>query len=383
MNTFSFAWMGVGGGAVELASRVFCDSPDSPPLVLVDTDVLALNACPDAEVLLIGETRFEGGGAGGHPVNGRLAALDDVNKLRRALMDVRLLVILTTLGGGTGTGATPEILKLARQIGIRTLCFAVLPFGFSPASVRAHADRALPQLEDASDALVVVPADALYADAAELPVGQAQAAAAHRLGEGLLLLHRLVSRPGHIKLGAGGLYRMLAETGGRCRFATASADGPKRAERLVADLCASPLMESGRTLRAAHGLLVGVLGGDDLRLKEIDDVMRGLRQAGGGEATTRLGTVLDPGMNGRLGLVVLAFERWQRAAAVAAAQGADPLAGSMINLPGGRGRKPPPASRLSFGPTGRGRFQGVAPTVFEGEDLDIPTYQRQGIVLDK
>lgn len=383
MNVFPITWMGVGSGAAAMVARIARDRASTSRPIAVDTDVLALNACEAADVLLIGESRFEGAGAGGQAVNGRMAALDDSEKLKRTLMDTRLLVVLTCLGGGTGSGATPEILKLARRMGARSLCFATQPFRFESPEVRAQAERALPRLEEAADSLVLVPSDALYAGALDVPIAAAQEQAAQQLGAGVLLLHRLLSAPGHIRLGPGALCRLLAEVGGRCRFAAAEAQGENRVARAVSALCASPLLGGeAHDMSSAGGLVLGVLGSDDLRLKEIGDVMDALRESSRPDLTMRLGTVLDPALAGKLALVALVFERWQAATPERAAAPVAELGDTFLRVGASRRRKRVAESLLSFGPSGRGRFQGVAPTVLDNEDLDIPTYQRRGLALE-
>lgn len=378
MKHVPLACMAVGGGASGLLAQVADEAGQGARLIAVDTDVMALNECRGVDVILLGASRFEGSGAGGRPVNGVLAAQDDEGKLKRVLADLRILVLATCLGGGTGTGAAPRILALARQQGVRTMCFAILPFKFEPMPVRAQAERAIPQLEDEADALVVLNSDALCATGGNgVTCDQARQIAGRRIADGLLLFHRLLTLPGHIRLGSNGLCRLLAEGGGRCRFAAARAAGDGRVARAVSELCEFPQFGGSDALAGSRGLLLGIMGGEDLLLKEVGEVMGALRQAGYADCPTRMGTVLDPVFNGSLALVVLAFENW-----TTAEPGAKPgVASDLLNLPSGR-RKARSESKLSFGPVGKGRFSGVAPTFFAGEDLDIPTYRRRGIVLE-
>lgn len=137
--------------------------------------------------------------------------------------------------------------------------------------------------------------------------------------------------------------------------------------------------------------MLGILAGPDLRLAEIGEVMGALRSHAPKGCLIEMGTVLDAQYEGRIELVALSFESWvaavsqpappaKEAAPPAAAE--PPVADAFPIQPGSR-RSRAKGSKLSFGATGRGKFRDVEPTLHEGQDLDVPTYIRRGIALER
>lgn len=362
--------LGVGGGAGQIVDRIAASAGKGLRAVAMDTDAIALAGLKCAEARLLGAVRLEGVGAGGDPVNGRLAAQDDVSIVRETVGGVRFLVTIVSLGGGTGSGAAPEILSCARKNGVTTLCFALLPFGFEGRRRLAAAERVVPLLEDASDTLVVLQNDALYADAAEVPLAEALRRAAEGVESGVLMIWRMLSRPGFIRLDERALRTLLCR-GGPCRYAFVSARGENRAREVVRQLVGSPGLRDGEAMAEAGAVLVCIEGGEDLRLREISEIMSAIETNTGSGSRVSLGTVLDPEAIDILRTTVLVFEKWTDSDAAPA-----PAPSSGL-------RKPPRSgSKLSFGATGRGRFHDIEPTVVEGADMDVPAYIRRGIALE-
>lgn len=361
-----------------------------------DSDARTLAGCGRTRPVELGHARLSGAGAGGDPTAGREAASDDPQRIRDELADVRILILLVCLGGGTGTGGAPVVLRNARELGITTLVFATLPFVFEGDQRRNVALRAVAQLEECSDALVVVPNSDLVAGSEEVSVREAFRQANAYLGRGLTLVWQLVTQSGYIQLGLSDLRTLLRAGGGRSHFGAATGRGATRATDAVERLMACRLIKRTNALSRARALLVGVVGGDDLRLSEIGTVMNALTAAVGAGCRVRMGTVITPSDNpaaagtaplpeGSIGVVVIGFEEWH-------ADGSAPGDPEMVETSddaAGQEKKTrrrarrPIDSKLSFGATGRGRFTGVEPTVFDGEDLDTPTFVRRGITLGR
>ena len=163
---------------------------------------------------------------------------------------------------------------------------------------------------------------------------------------------------------------MVAKAG-RGRFAAVSSMGPDRARDISDMIARAPLLTMGSG--PVRSILCGVLAGEDLRLNEISTISEGVRSAFGNQATTfELATVNDEEtFSGRISVVLLLFE------ANAKDTTEDIPSGVMGNKRKKRAAKP-----LGVGPQGRGRFNNAEPTIWNSEDLDIPTYLRRGISLD-
>ena len=380
--------LGVGGGGCRLAASVQAAYGQGLRALGVDTDALSNRAAAAGGMtcLLFGGSRLAGHGTGGDAIQGRLAAQDDMQNLQPHLQGVRTVVITACLGAGTGGGMTPEIVKNLHDMGLATICFVTRPFTFEGEARRKAAERVLPMIEENADSLVVVALDDLFSDAGEPLLADAVQVAENLIAAGITLLWRIVSKPGFISLDAERLHTMVLK-GGNARFGYASAEGPDRAAKVVDALQKCRLLRSGDALAKANAQLLGILAGRDLRLVEIGQIMEKLRGLSMKECQVEMGTVLDEQYEGRIDLVVLAFESWTAAVQIEPRKDAPPaqeppVAEAFPIQPGsrkGRGK----ASKLSFGATGRGKFQNVEPTLFNGLDLDVPTYMRRGITLDR
>jgi cell division protein FtsZ len=380
--------MGVGGGGCRLAAAVLSAYGDGVRALGMDTDALSIRTASEGGLtcLLLGGSRLTGHGTGGDAIMGRLAVQDDLPNLTAHVQGVRSVVLVTCLGSGTGGGATPEVVKALHDQGIATLCFATLPFAFEGEARRKAAERVLPMIEEHADSVVVLPLDDLFADTQEPVLTAALEAADRVLATAVTLLWRLVSTPGFIALDEERLHAMVVK-GGNARFGFASAEGPERALRAAETLRGCRTLRNGDALSKANALLFGILAGRDLRLAEVGDLMGRIRACCKKECVVEMGTVQDQGFEGRIELVALAFESWTAASSVApipdvSAGHEPPVAESFPIRPGGR-RSRAKGSKLSFGATGRGKFDQVEPTLHAGQDLDIPTFVRRGITLER
>lgn len=371
--------IGVGGGGCRMAAMAFATHGEGLRAMGIDTDAVANRCISGLRCLLLGAARLDGQGTGGDVIKGRLAVQDDIENVRRELDGVRTVVLVTCLGGGTGAGATPELLKIFRDMGIVTLCFVTRPFGFEGAVRHQSAERCLPMFEENADTLVVVPLDELHAQTGQAQAVEANEAAIRILAVGLTLLWRVLLSPGFVQLDPARLRSMLLH-GKTARFSMASADGGERAIQVVTGLCQSPLLRSGGALGNAHALALGVMAGHDLRLTELGIIMERVRAACHRDCHIEMGTVLDARFEGRIELVALAFDSWVTSADVRPAETVSVDVTSGLNGEA-VSRKSKTGKNSKLGRSGR--FRGVEPTLYGGEILDTPTYQRRNIVLER
>ena len=380
--------LGVGGGGCRLAASVLSAYGGGMRALGVDTDALSNREASSGGLtcLLLGGARLAGHGTGGDAIKGRLVAQDDMQNLVPHLQGIRTVLLTACLGAGTGGGATPEIVKALHDMGIATVCFVTLPFGFEGESRRKAAERVLPMIEESADSMVVIALDDLFTDAADCLLEEAVRKAEGVVAAGITLIWRLVSKPGFIQMDAERLHAMILK-GGNARFGYASAEGANRATHVTTALRGCRLLRSGDALAKANALLLGILAGPDLRLAEIGEIMSKVRSVCKAECSIEMGTVLDAQFDGRIELVVMTFESWAAATTLDARKESPPMheppVAEDFPIQSGTKRSRSKGSKLSFGATGRGKFQNVEPTIHNGQDLDIPTFLRRGIQLDR
>ena len=355
--------IGIGTAGSAIARGVKRAFGDDLRYVLADTD--AATGAAGEPFTLLGGDRFSGRGTGGDVTNGRLAAESSVKSLDEHLSGVRVAVVTTALGGGTGGGATLETCKYLTGRGIPTVVFATTPFLFEGEDRQRNAKSVMAMIEESANSTFFLPLDKLIGDIDNMT--EALRRAVDTVASAVTLFWRLVEKPGYIRLDAEQLRHLLVGAG-RGRFAAVTAQGPARAAEAVDRLMRSELLTtSSGPVRSA---LCGVLAGDDLLLSEVGAIAEGVRNNFAGQEF-KLATVNDEAtFSGRLSVVLMLFE--------SASKPEDQA--PVPNVVSGRRRRA--KTPLGVGPTGRGRFKNAEPTIWNGEDLDIPTFIRKSINLD-
>jgi cell division protein FtsZ len=384
--------IGIGGGGARLAAAVHTLYKDAMRIVCIDTDAIANRELISNTIpcILIGAARLSGNGTGGDAVKGRLAIQDDLHLLHAHLQGVRTAVILTCLGAGTGSGVTPEIMSALHDMGIATMCIATEPFGFEDEARKTTATRAKAMIEEHVDSFCLINLDELFHSTSESLIRSGIDASNKILASGITLLWRLLTRPGFLSINAERLHTFILH-GGTSSFGHASASGSERTEVLISSFRECKLLRSGDSIAKANAMLVGILAGSDLRLTEIGDIMKTLRDWSKTEAQIEMGTVLDPAFDGRVEVVIFCFEH-SMIPVVEAKKNASTSSvttppsippAEVFQIQPGSAKRSKSKSKLSLGATGKGKFQNVEPTIYNGQDLDIPTYLRKNIHLDR
>ena len=374
--------IGIGGAGGRIIARAGAGVPESVHLAAVNTDTAELAELELPVKLQIGAKRTRGAGCGGNAGTGRLAAEDDLSTVRELFAGARLVLAAAGLGGGTGTGALPAVLRAAHEAGALSAALVTLPFAFEGPTRRAAAEEALRGVRDAADLLVAVSNDRLLETIEDDRVAAAFERADAIVGDSAATLCNLVARPAYIRLDFGDLQDLIGRCDGVCTLGYAEGEGRNRAQKAADALLKGPMLEAGKLLAGAGAILVGIVGGEDLALKDVGDLMQAIQDHAPEGCRIGMGTTLNPALKRKLTAVVFTGD------AAIAVPAAESRAEAGARKPARRTRRVKANERqrlleLDLTPTGRGRFKNVEPTVLDGEDLDIPTYIRRGISLDK
>lgn len=360
--------IGVGTAGCALARGVQKAFGQNLRLLLTDTD--AATGTGEGTFLLLGGDRLSGRGTGGNDVNGRMAAEDSLHAFDAALQGVHLAVVITSLGGGTGTGATIEIVKHLHSRGITTPVFATEPFKMEGEERCRRARGALSLIAENANGAFFLPLDKLVQG--EDNMSAALSRAIETLAAGVALFWRLLETPGYIRLDAERLQKLL-ENAGRGRFATATAQGADRVAQVLDTLTHSHILTGGP--EQLQAVLLGVLAGDDLRLSECEALAKGVRAFAGEKLPFTLATVNDEAtFAGQLSVVVLLLEPYSGNATQ-----------DKMNKTTRRRLQRTLRNKeaLAIGPQAQGgRFHNTEAMRYNSEDLDVPTYMRKGISIE-
>ncbi len=358
----SLLLIGVGTSGSAIARGVGRAYGDGIRIVLADTD--ATTGQDFTDFVLLGGERLAGRGTGGDPVSGSLAAEESVHALDEHLEGVRLAVVVTALGGGTGSGATTEIAKHLTKRGIPSIVFATTPFVFESEARQRTSRGAIGMLCDVANATFLLPLDKLVDGIDNMD--DALRRAVDTVASGVTLFWRLVEKPGYIRMDAERIRHLLANAG-RGRFATVTTRGPGRAAEAIDKIIHSDLLTASSGPVAS--IVCGVLAGNDLLLSEVGEIADGVRNSFAG-LSFDLATVNDEAtFSGRLSVVVLLFE----ASTKKPNEKAEPT--SVMRPRRARRNVSPVAARID-------RFNHADPSVWRDENLDVPTFLRKGLQLD-
>jgi cell division protein FtsZ len=343
----------------------------------LNTDARALHETHATTKLQIGSELTRGAGAGGSHEIGRKAAEEDSEMIRGLFTDAGLLMVVAGLGCGTGTGSTPVILDLARESGLFTMCFATMPFKFEGEQRKIKAEEGLAQIIDLADIVVIVPNDRLFADSCENDLNAAFKKADEVLGVGVSAVWRLLTKPGFVKLNLADIRRIAGNAGGVCAFGYGDGTGKDRAETAMTDLWNNPLLDGGKVVTGAKAILLSIVGDPSLTLKEVGDITDEVTAKAQPGAHIFVGTVLDDTWKNRISITMLVAEQWS-------VEEKEPLSWAKTkgSARSDRKKKDFIQATIEFLP-GKGRFKDAEPTVMDGEDLDIPTFIRKNIKIER
>ncbi|MCD6531229.1 cell division protein FtsZ [bacterium] len=306
--------IGVGGAGVNAVNRMIAAGLGEVDFVVVNTDnqVLARSAAPVK--ICIGKQLTRGLGAGGDPEIGQKAAEEDRDIIAEHLEGVDMLFITAGMGGGTGTGASPIIAKIAKEMDILTVAVVTKPFNFEGRKRLENAERGIENLKSIVDTLIVIPNEKLLS----IVERQTTFIEAFQKADEVLLnatqgISELITKPGYINLDFSDVRSILKDRGGDAIMGTGIAtleEGPvEAANRAIT----CPLLDDIQ-ITGAKGVLINVTGGPNLSLPDAADAANLISDRAGPDADIKFGVIIDEEMTDRVKVTVIAagFQRKQR-----------------------------------------------------------------------
>lgn len=317
--------IGVGGGGSNAVNRMLSAGlgGDDVEFIVANTDLQALqqNAAPVR--LQIGAKLTDGLGAGADPDIGRRAALEDTEQLIGALSGADMVFVAAGLGGGTGTGAAPVVTALASELGALTVATVTKPFKFEGQRRALQAERGLEELRGSTDAVIAIPNERLLATVdRNLPLTRAFEVVDDVLHQAVRGISDLILVPGLINLDFADVKSIMARRG-IAIMGTGTGDGETRSIEAAKRAVSSPLLED-TSLDGTRSVIVNVTGGADLSMIEVSEATGFIQETAHPDANIIFGAVVDPEMDGKVKITVIATDFGDEVAAAAtAAAGAD------------------------------------------------------------
>jgi cell division protein FtsZ len=341
--------IGVGGGGGNAVAHMIQAGIEGVDFICINTDAQALKHSKVKVGLQIGCNITKGLGAGADPEVGRQAAMEDRDRIIEMIEGSDMLFITAGMGGGTGTGAAPVVAQVAKELGILTVAVVTKPFEMEGSKRHGSAERGIAELSKHVDSLITIPNQKLLTVlGGDVTLLDAFKSANQVLQGAVQGIAELITRPGMINVDFADVRTVMAETG-MAMMGSGTARGENRAREAAEAAVSSPLLEDVN-LQGAHGLLINVTAGMDLRTSEFSVVGDTVKQYASEDANVVVGCVIDPEMREEIRVTVVATGIGRPSAHV---QQAPQDSRRMTAIAGGRG--------------------GRVPTL---DDLHVPTYIR-------
>ena len=281
-NIVKIKVLGAGGAGGNAINDMISAGVSGVEFIAANTDAQDLGKSLADVRIQLGEKLTRGLGAGANPEIGKQSAEEDLEKLKQLLEDTDMLFITAGMGGGTGTGSSPVIAKIAKELGVLTVGIVTKPFGFEGGKRRANAEKGIEELKEFVDSLVVIPNDKLF----ELPdktitLQNAFKEANNILKIGIKGVADLMIGNGLINLDFADI-KTTMQNSGIAVLGFGEGEGENRAIKATEKALMSPLLE--KSISGASKILLNIAGSSDLTLMEAQSIANIVKDAAGKSA---------------------------------------------------------------------------------------------------
>lgn len=297
--------MGIGGGGNNAINSMISTSQiQGVDFVAVNTDAQSILLCQAATKLQIGENLTKGLGSGGNPEVGKQAADESSEKIKDMLEGSDMVFLTAGMGGGTGTGATPIIAQIAKEIGALTVAVVTKPFAFEGTRRMVSAEDGIENLKDKVDTLIVIPNQRIL-DVVDkkLSLLEAFKVADSVLTQGVCGISDLITMPGLINVDFADVKTIMSNAGSAL-MGIGTGVGENRAQTAARSAVASPLLEI--KMDGARGVLFNIIGGPDLTMSEVDEAAKIISSTADPDANIIFGATIDDSMHDQIKITVIA-----------------------------------------------------------------------------
>ncbi|WP_338969391.1 cell division protein FtsZ [Spiroplasma endosymbiont of Labia minor] len=295
--------IGIGGGGCNAVNRMVQESVQGVEFIIANTDAQVLAASPVSNKIILGEQVSKGLGAGANPEIGRQAAIESEPSIKDHLKDSDLIFIAAGMGGGTGTGAAPEIARIAQETGALVVAIVTKPFRFEGRMRNSYAIQGVAELKKHVDSLIVISNDRLLEIIGNIPIQDSFKEADNVLKQGVQTITDLIAVPALVNLDFADV-RTVLKGRGNALFGIGIGSGPDKAIEAANKAITSSLLET--SIRGAKSAIVNVTGGLNMSLNDAHDAVDIIEQAAGDELNVIFGAAVNEHLNDELIVTVIA-----------------------------------------------------------------------------
>ena len=297
--------IGIGGAGGNATNRMIQAGMQGVDFIAINTDAQDLENNAAEHKIQIGKNLTKGLGAGAQADIGREAAETDQDAILAILEDADMAFVTAGMGGGTGTGATPMVAKLSRDMGILTVGIVTLPFNFEGPKRMSRALEGIAELRKTCDTVISIPNQKLMSivetDTTVVEAFKMADSILHQAAKGI---SDLINVHGLINLDFADVETIMKKMG-EAIMGTGVAQGEERAVLAAQQAISSPLLDNA-SISGAQGVLVNITGSPDLTLLEVDAATNIVFEEAGKDANIIFGAVIDPSLGDEIRVTVIA-----------------------------------------------------------------------------
>lgn len=305
--------IGVGGAGCNAVNSMLSSSIFGVEFIAVNTDVQHLEMSLSPLKVQIGAELTKGLGAGANPVIGRQAALEDKDTLTACIEGADMLFITAGMGGGTGTGASPVIASIARELKVLTVAVVTKPFYYEGRKRAINAEDGIEELKKYVDTLIILPNDKIHKVVEKgTSLMKSFAIANEVLRDAVQGISDVILLPGLINLDFADI-KTVMENAGKAVIGVGIGKGEERALEAAKKAISNPFLEDS-SIENAQGILINITGGLNMSLSDVETVASYIYDSANEDANIILGAVINPEMEEEIKVTVIAagIERKQK-----------------------------------------------------------------------
>jgi cell division protein FtsZ len=292
---------GIGGGGSNMVSWLHKKGIKGAEIIAANTDQQHLDLTHSDQKILIGKDLTRGLGCGGFPNKGAEAAQESMQEVKETLKNTDMVFICAGMGGGTGTGASPVIAQVAKELGSIVIGTVTMPFNIE----RARIDKAefgLQQLRQVSDTVIVIDNNRLVNIAGNLPVQQAFAVANELIATMIRGIVETIAVPSLVNLDYADV-KAIMSNGGVAAIGVGASDTTNRVDEAVKGALTNPLLEI--SYKGATGAMIHIEGGPDMTLDEVSKAGELVTESLDADANVIWGARVSEEMKGKLTVMTI------------------------------------------------------------------------------
>ena len=362
--------IGIGGGGGNAVNRMVGAKVEGVEFISINTDAQALYHSHAPHRINIGKALTKGLGAGSTPDIGKKAAEESSEELKAAMEGSDMIFITCGLGGGTGTGASPVVADIAKELGILSVAVVTRPFAFEGANRTEAAMVGLEQLKEKVDTIITIPNDRILSIIdKKTPLTDAFIVVDDVLRQAIQGIADLITTHGMINVDFADVRTIMAGAGSAL-MGIGYGSGENRAVDAARAAIESPLLE--QSIAGAKGILFNITGGNDLSMFEVDEAAKIITEAADADANIIFGTVINENYTGEIKCTVIATgfspEEQQRQVGMTAS-------GTIQRLGNA------PTSGMRMGTVGQAQAAAGMTSVKPKaeDDLEVPAFMRKSL----